>query len=265
MTQAIRLLSDQPYYMAMEGSGGGQTVIGNSASHADHDLPGAGPLIYTSTSSTRHPPQPNHFPSPSVYSSNRHSWLHVFPEGMVHQSPATTLRYFKWGISRLLLESEPRAPEIVPIFIDGTQHIMPEARKWPRFAPRWGKKVTVAFGEGRDGEEVVGDLRARWRDLVRRVRGSPSAKRASRLVLLGEVPEEQLRVGEEAQAIRTETALRMRNQVLALRRSLGFADEDPAARLGFAETWKEDRKTTVGGQTGRKYKSRVDDSLINQD
>ena len=72
--------------------------------------------------------------------------MHIFPEGLVHQHPNLDLRYFKWGVARLILESEP-APDILPMFIDGTQKIMPENRTFPRFLPRLGKKVRVAFGE----------------------------------------------------------------------------------------------------------------------
>ncbi len=35
--------------------------------------------------------------APSTYLRNRHSWVHIFPEGMVHQHASTDVRYFKWG------------------------------------------------------------------------------------------------------------------------------------------------------------------------
>ncbi|MCV5132377.1 hypothetical protein OFL98_27185, partial [Escherichia coli] len=62
-----------------------------------------------------------------ISTRNRHSWVHVLPEGLVHQHPQVDLRYFKWGVARLILESEP-APDVVPMFIDGTEHVMKEER-----------------------------------------------------------------------------------------------------------------------------------------
>ncbi|GAB1320259.1 Lyso-phosphatidylcholine acyltransferase [Madurella fahalii] len=106
-------------------------------------------------------------PSPLTHAQHRrHSWVHVFPEGMVHQHASTDLRYFKWGVARLILESDP-APDVLPMFIDGTQRVMPEDRAFPRFLPRIGKKVRVGFGEVLDYEATFGDLRRRWEGLVR--------------------------------------------------------------------------------------------------
>lgn len=203
-------------------------------------------------------------PSPSIYTRNRHSWVHVFPEGLVHQHPQVDLRYFKWGVARLILESEP-APDVVPMFIDGTQQVMNEERGFPRFLPRIGKKIRVAFGEVVDYEATFGDLRRRWRMEVERVRREEEAAvaKSKELVeakprLLGDLPE-ALKYSEEAQQIRIECARRMREQVLKVRRELGGYDEsDPT--FGDASTWKPDSKIKA-----EKYKSRVDGSEINQD
>ena len=93
--------------------------------------------------------------------------MHVFPEGVVHQHGAVDVRYFKWGVARLILEAEP-APDVVPMFVDGTQRVMPEDRGFPRFLPRPGQRVRVAFGDVLDYERTFGDLRRRWDRLVRR-------------------------------------------------------------------------------------------------
>lgn len=45
-------------------------------------------------------------------------WVHMFPEGYVNLSRKMVLRRFKWGLSRLLLESKHR-PRVVPIWIEG--------------------------------------------------------------------------------------------------------------------------------------------------
>ncbi|PHH69499.1 hypothetical protein CDD82_7713 [Ophiocordyceps australis] len=86
------------------------------------------------------------FPAPAAYRASRNAWLHVFPEGCCHQSTYSSLRYFKWGISRLILEAEP-APDFIPMFIHGTQSIMPEDRTWPRWLPRIGNKIKIAVGQ----------------------------------------------------------------------------------------------------------------------
>lgn len=82
------------------------------------------------------------------------------------------LRRFKWGVSRVLMETEGgrggEAPLIIPIWIKGELHyvsvllashrtdllcivgfeeVMNEERTFPRFLPRTGKKVTVIIGE----------------------------------------------------------------------------------------------------------------------
>lgn len=80
-----------------------------------------------------------------------------------------TMRYFKWGVARLILESEPM-PDMLPMFIDGTQNIMSEERTFPRVLPRGGKKFQVTFGELLDMEAKFGDLRRKWQDLVRQDR-----------------------------------------------------------------------------------------------
>ncbi|CAI4219491.1 unnamed protein product [Parascedosporium putredinis] len=155
------------------------------------------------------------------------SWVHVFPEGCVHQHPTSSLRYFKWGISRLLLESDP-TPDFVPMFIDGTQRVMAEDRTFPRFLPRIGKDITVAFGDPVDGE------------------GPPLAAADPLEPPRGVDPA----AWQEVVDVRIETARRVRDQVAALRTRLGYPDDD--VKLELAETWKrekvEDAGTTTLGQ-----------------
>ncbi|KAK0646252.1 hypothetical protein B0T16DRAFT_413013 [Cercophora newfieldiana] len=242
MTQAIRLLSSQPF-------------LSQPSPPLDTYLPDpftCGTLTYTTTGE-------DVVPSPSVYTRNRHSWVHVFPEGLVHQHPSSDLRYFKWGVARLILEAEP-APDVLPMFIDGTQHIMPEFRTFPRFAPRVSKSVRVAFGEVLDYEATFGDLRRRWQALVVRTRAQRErATRTKEVAMLGDLTDDTLRYGPEAEAIRIEVAKRMREEVLKVRKAMGgFPEPDP--KLGEASTWAVDAAVKE-----KKYKSRVDGSDINQD
>jgi monolysocardiolipin acyltransferase len=192
-------------------------------------------------------------PSPSIHAVNRHSWVHVFPEGAVHQHQSLETRYFKWGVSRLILESDPM-PDVVPMFIDGFQHVMPEDRTFPRFLPRIRNRIRVAFGDTLDSEAVFGDLRRKWKELVDRRRNGLG--RLGGDESLGELRDEELRDGPEARAIRIELARRVRDEVMKLRKQMGYPDGDPS--FAEADTWAKDKDE-------KKYKSAVDGSLINQD
>ncbi|GAP89991.2 putative acyltransferase-like protein [Rosellinia necatrix] len=190
-------------------------------------------------------------PSP-VHAQNRHSWIHVFPEACVHQHPKMFMRYFKWGVSRMILESEPM-PDVLPIFIDGTQRIMAEDRGWPRFVPRFGVKFRVVFGEPVNAEKTFGDLRAQWQALVKQQQAESRGKGA--LGSPGELPDE-LKYGERAMKLRIEVARRVREEVLKVRKALDYPDKEPSG-FELADTWTRE-------PVADKFKSNVDDSLINK-
>ncbi|KAK7953615.1 Bctaz1 [Apiospora saccharicola] len=158
ISQAIRLLSAPPVSSRQPGPLDAASMSSGINDVADPFTAGDG-LTY-STDGT------DSIKAPSMYAQNRMAWVHIFPEGMIHQHPSMTMRYFKWGVARLILESEPM-PDMLPMFIDGTQNIMSEARTFPRFLPRGGKKFHVTFGELLDMEAKFGDLRRKWRELVR--------------------------------------------------------------------------------------------------
>jgi monolysocardiolipin acyltransferase len=178
------------------------------------------------------------FPAPSQYTSRRHAWVHIFPEGMIHQSEQRIMRYFKWGVSRLVLESEPM-PDVVPIFIEGFDNIMNEERTFPRFIPRPFQNVRVTFGEKLDMEEVFGDLRVRWKQLC-----AEEARRSGTLAI-GDVPE-ALKYSDEAVRLRIECTNRIRQAVLNVRRQRGYSDEDPKNNL--ASTWLREGASREGRQ-----------------
>ncbi|CAO1621359.1 unnamed protein product [Parajaminaea phylloscopi] len=90
-------------------------------------------------------------------------WVHLFPEGYVNLSRQMVLRRFKWGVSRLLLESKAR-PRVVPIWIQGFDQMMPDPRRFPKFLPRPFAKLGVHFGEPVDRigsalDTMLNDLR----------------------------------------------------------------------------------------------------------
>lgn len=279
MTQAIRLLSAYPFKTFPD-----HLIDAPIPKHVSvrslidnlRDPFTDGGLTYSTTGEDL-------YTAPSAYLSNRHAWVHVFPEGLVHQHPQRQMRYFKWGIARMILEAEPM-PDLVPMFIDGTIDVMNENRGWPRAMPRAGNNVRVAFGDRVDMEQTFGDLRRQWKRLVRKAvekrdaeiaavekqiadamavsektaasdrqagrHGIVSARQALPVGLkkpdvlrIGELPEE-LKHSKEVDEIRTEVTRRVRDEVLKLRKSLGYPDEDPAGKFELAETWAKDPKDT---------------------
>ncbi|CAH0020431.1 unnamed protein product [Clonostachys rhizophaga] len=178
------------------------------------------------------------FVSPAQFVANHHAWVHVFPEACCHQNQEGTLRYFKWGVSRLILESEP-APDFIPMYVHGTQNIMSEERGFPRWAPRIGQRFRMIIGEPTNVGRLFERERSQWRSLVEKA-GDPD--------LLKDQP--------EAVQLRIDVAKRVRDEIGKLRETMGFApDDDKEAAL--AETWlKEPNK--------RKFRSPVDGSLVNR-
>jgi monolysocardiolipin acyltransferase len=240
MTQVIRLLSD-PHATSIKLDH--DSTLSSTATLSPSSLPPSDPfsaseLTYTTNGLDT-------FPAPSFYPSRRHSWIHVFPEGKIHQHPDKIMRYFKWGVARMILESEP-CPDVLAMWIDGPQEVMANERTFPRPFPRPGKDVSITFGEKMDVEKVFGPFRKRWRDLVakaeqKRLR-SQDAGHVSEGDLangqLGEVHDHELRYGAEAEQLRKDVTLVVREEVLRLRRSTGLPDEDPKCSL--VETWREE-------------------------
>jgi len=228
MTQAIRLLSNGPFPVPRS--------VPTQTSVQNPDIPDPfsdSQLTYSTNGHDR-------IPAPSAYANRRFAWVHIFPEGKVHQKQDKTMRYFKWGVSRLILEAEP-APDLVPMFIEGFDQVMHESRTFPRFIPRGNNDVSVTFGDKVDTEERFGDLRLKWRQLKEKVSakgGSTSAKE------LGVVRDEELMTGPEAVKLREECTMRVREEVLKVRRSRGLPDEDP--KCGLVDTWREEGGATEG-------------------
>ena len=132
------------------------------------------------------------------------------------------MRYFKWGVSRLLLEP-PTAPVVIPIFLSGFSDVMHESRGFPRFLPRIRKNVRVAFGEPTD-PRLWQDLRKDWNNLTTRYGYEPN-----RIGDSCRMPE-GLRTGQEVVRLRTEVTARVREEVVKLRRRLGWPEEEPHAK-----------------------------------
>lgn len=229
MTQAIRILSSQPFSKSGLTEAPASKVSRRFKSPDIADPFTSGALTY-STNGT------DTFPAPSYYRNRNFSWVHIFPEGRVHQHPDKSMRYFRWGVSRLILESEP-LPEIIPIFIDGNQDVMHESREFPRFLPRTGKTVKIAFGDSIDGEQIFGDLRRKWKGLVELQREALARRGMVWEEGMGELTE-GLKYNSEVVELRKEVTRRIRLEVLKVRKGMGYPDEDPKA--GLVETWAEE-------------------------
>ena len=239
MREAVRLLSCQPFQNIPEKQ---EIVLPQKQGERTIEDPFSSPS-HTFNYSTD---GIDSYPAPSAYASRQYSWVHVFPEGKVHQHPKRTMRYFKWGIARLILEPDV-CPDIIPMWIDGNQQIMHEDREWPRFIPRVGKHCAVWFGEnvGGDGNTVFNELRRKWQLLVK------ESRKPGELLEVG-VLNDELKFGKEAVALREECARQVRKAVLDVRRATGLPDEDP--KSGLVETYREEG----GSREGRM----ADDSLV---
>lgn len=161
------------------------------------------------------------------------SWFHVFPEGFVLQLEppfSNSMRYFHWGISRLLVEST-RPPIVLPIFSTGFEKIAPEsAAESPleRFMPRnFRHEINVFFGEP-IADSIIDNFRSEWRKLVEKYHDPKNPFDLS----------EQLKNGEEAKELRSRIAATLREAVADVRHKIAqFPVEDP--RFKLPEFWKQ--------------------------
>jgi monolysocardiolipin acyltransferase len=232
IAQTIRLLSRGPYTTPTPAHPAWSANI-DTARSLDLPDPFSNPTWTYSTTGT------DTFSAPSAYTGRKHSWVHIFPEGKVHQRNDRNMRYFKWGVARLILESEP-CPQVVPLWIEGFDEILHEARTEPRWWPRWGKKVSITFGEP-VSETVWRGFREQWKRLKEMKMPGDNEADIGRL-------NDELMTGKEAELLRMEVTRTVREQILRLRRSRGWPDEDPKA--GLWETYLEE---------GGKYEGQMQD------
>lgn len=137
------------------------------------------------------------------------------------------VRYFKWGIARIVLETASISgaqPIIVPMFIEGLDQIMHESRTFPRFLPRLGKHVKCTYGSPID-EELIQPYVDRWHDLC----AQADQKIDSRITNVPTESNQDLLDGEVAQEIRRELTKVIRDAVVELRAQAGYPPEHPLA------------------------------------
>lgn len=163
---------------------------------------------------------------PTSYPFWRQSqWIHMFPEGYVHQALAPfhgTMRYFRWGTSRVILEPS-RPPLVVPMYSYGLQAVFPEIKG---VLPK-PDKVIFKVGQPLD-DDVIARYRQEWLDLCAKEGAEGGSE---------DMPE-SLKTGDEAQELRSRLAGLLRSSVEKLRMEIpGMEPELP--EFGEAEFWKD--------------------------
>lgn len=168
-------------------------------------------------------------PTDTIAHSN---WVHIFPEAFVHQvypPHENSMRYFHWGISRLLLESS-RPPIVVPMFSHGFDKVIPEDKDADySIFKKVGTQVQFRIGNPVD-ESLISDYRSQWQALVQKEHLTSNS-------VCNDLTE-NLKTGKEAQDLRSRLAFAMRDQVSQVRMSMGLPSQDD--RFGFPEFWKPD-------------------------
>ncbi|QLQ82457.1 hypothetical protein HG537_0H02190 [Torulaspora globosa] len=161
------------------------------------------------------------------------SWLHVYPEGFVlqlHPPFSNSMRYFKWGVSRMVLEATV-PPIIVPIFTTGFEKVASEEAAGTgikRYIPsNIGAEITVTVGDPVD-DSVIEQYRKEWRDLVEKYHDPENP---------GDLSAE-LKYGKEAQDLRSRLAAELRANLARIRHEdCHLEEEDP--RFKSPAWWKE--------------------------
>lgn len=77
-------------------------------------------------------------------------WVHVFPEGKVNMDKERMR--LKWGVGRILYETYPVSPIIVPIWHEGMNELLPN---YPPYYFRLNSKLTFNFGKPIDLSETM--------------------------------------------------------------------------------------------------------------
>ncbi|WAR57859.1 hypothetical protein PtB15_5B89 [Puccinia triticina] len=161
-------------------------------------------------------------------------WVHIFPEGKVNQSRLNKssinpeLLRFKWGVSRLVLESK-HEPIILPMWLKGFDHVMPEGRPSPyNMMPRLNQSLSIkishpindqrSFSEDAKGGDndkhdmsnrlKIQDFRQRYQALLSRTNSQDTIPRHQDY--------DALKDHQEAKQIRIDLASFLHSQLLAI-------------------------------------------------
>lgn len=178
------------------------------------------------------PESTNVLMSKNPFIRTKTSWFHVFPEGFVLQLQEphnNSMRYFKWGVSRLILEST-RTPIVVPLFSFGFEKVAPEdsaeegLKRW--LPANFGAEIHVCIGDPIK-DDVLESYREQWRSLVSKYVDKSNPTDLS----------DELKTGSKAQSLRSDLAGYLREKVLEIRNEIGlFNPEDK--RFKDPKFWK---------------------------
>ncbi|ORY99443.1 acyltransferase-domain-containing protein [Syncephalastrum racemosum] len=89
----------------------------------------------------------------AIRKANQGGWIHIFPEARVNQTAA--MIRFKWGVGRIIMESDT-CPLVIPVWHTGMSEVRPLVGPPIRF----GKRVTLAFGDPIDFQDTLAEWRA---------------------------------------------------------------------------------------------------------
>jgi len=101
------------------------------------------------------------------------NWCHIFPEGGVYRlnrlggrsnGKENKIGKLKWGVGKLIAHS-PKIPTVVPLFITGTEDILPVnpiTEKIDQFIPQLGYQVTVRFGSSIYYQDLIEEYESKY-------------------------------------------------------------------------------------------------------
>lgn len=160
------------------------------------------------------------------------SWVHVYPEGFVlqlHPPYSNSMRYFKWGITRMILETTV-PPVILPIFSTGFEKIASEDEtktSWRDLFKSFGSEINVTMGDPLD-DKLIDEFRAEWNALCEKYTDKDKPNDLS----------DELKYGKEAQELRSRLAAVLREHVANIRHEKrSLPEEDP--RFKSPSWWKK--------------------------
>ncbi|KAG8997372.1 hypothetical protein FRB93_000376 [Tulasnella sp. JGI-2019a] len=133
----------------------------------------------------------------SIEKLNQGDWIHIFPEGKVNQvrsNPNGGLLRFKWGVAHMMLKSKA-TPRVIPMYLEGFDDIMPSDRGFPRFIPRFGKRLRITFGDPSGVTEQVLAVQEAWK--VDRSHGDADPEAQLRMSLADVLQQAVKRLGDD--------------------------------------------------------------------
>ncbi|KAF5117873.1 hypothetical protein DV452_002202 [Geotrichum candidum] len=132
-----------------------------------------------------------------------------------------------FGTPRLILEAD-ECPAVLPIFSHGFDKVIPEDR--PDDYRLWKQiGTTIHFGYGKAiDEKLLAEFREKWRALVEKEQQGHTEPLTDLT--------DNLKFGPEAQKLRSDLARYLRDQLGAVRETMGFPPQNP--EFAEPEFWK---------------------------